>query len=534
MARRDGRHRVTRRTKIATGIVGLALAASGVAVATTAGEPGNASADPVDKAFFVDITTVAPNVKAPRNQRGASTGTFTVDCGENQNGHFNPDNFIAQPGIKNGAQHLHDYVGNLTTNADSTNESLLAGGTTCKNGDQSAYFWPVVRIDRGDGAAATTTTAAGGSATDGQSATTTTSPAAPATGEVDCPDVVSQLPTVPDQAMAEVTDNVNQLDQQVAEANQRLVSTQGQGGANFVQNAILGPLRDKRTAVINRIATAIGRFTQKPPLDTGGLAGCTVATSGRKGGGRGIQGSGGSQGKGGGKGGNGGATTTTTPAAGTTTTAPASTSSAADSTTSTTSAAASTTTLAGPSGADQEVGINDGTIIEPESAAITFRGSPVSKVTAMPQFLRALSGDAKPAINGTANARAAWTCTGHENTILAKYPICPAGTKVERIHDFPSCWDGKNIDSANHRTHIVFPDANGRCQNGFKAVPQLRITLVYDIPLDVQQNGEYKVDSFAEEHHDPLSDHDDFGNVMSQRLMWRLVNCINTGRICNE
>jgi hypothetical protein len=48
-----------------------------------------------------------------------------------------------------GAQHLHDYVGNLSTDADSNNKSLEAAGTTCKNGDKSAYFWPVVRINDG-------------------------------------------------------------------------------------------------------------------------------------------------------------------------------------------------------------------------------------------------------------------------------------------------------------------------------------------------------------------------------------------------
>jgi hypothetical protein len=31
-----------------------------------------------------------------------------------------------------------------------------------------------------------------------------------------------------------------------------------------VQNAILGPLEDKRVATINRIATAIGRTADKP------------------------------------------------------------------------------------------------------------------------------------------------------------------------------------------------------------------------------------------------------------------------------
>ncbi|MGW0580698.1 hypothetical protein ACWD25_33195, partial [Streptomyces sp. NPDC002920] len=59
------------------------------------------------------------------------------------------------------------------------------------------------------------------------------------------------------------------------EANQRLIDTVGQGGANFVQNAILGPLADKRTSTIDRIAISIGRAGTKP---TGleALAACTL------------------------------------------------------------------------------------------------------------------------------------------------------------------------------------------------------------------------------------------------------------------
>ena len=103
-----------------------------------------------DKSQFVDITKVKANVKKPKAENDATTGTFTVNCGKNENGHFNPDNFIAQPGVRNGAEHLHDYVGNLSTNADSNNKSLQKAGTTCKNGDKSAYFWPVVRINDGE------------------------------------------------------------------------------------------------------------------------------------------------------------------------------------------------------------------------------------------------------------------------------------------------------------------------------------------------------------------------------------------------
>jgi hypothetical protein len=117
---------------------------------------------------------------------------------------------------------------------------------------------------------------------------------------------------------------------------------------------------------------------------------------------------------------------------------------------------------------------------------------------------------------------------------LSKYVICPKGSKVKRIHDFPSCWDGKNTDSANHRTHIVFSDKAGKCPQGFKNVPQLQVTLVYNVPQDVQQKGQYKVDAFAQEKHNPRSDHDDFGNVMSKKIMNRLVNCVNSGKACAE
>jgi hypothetical protein len=83
-------------------------------------------------------------------------------------------------------------------------------------------------------------------------------------GQISCPDVASQLPAIPAQAQAEVQRNLELLNTQIAEANNRLVTSAGEGGANFVQNAILGPLEDKRVATINRIATAIGRNADKP------------------------------------------------------------------------------------------------------------------------------------------------------------------------------------------------------------------------------------------------------------------------------
>ncbi|WP_244328716.1 hypothetical protein [Streptomyces marokkonensis] len=78
-----------------------------------------------------------------------------------------------------------------------------------------------------------------------------------------CPSVEG-LPAIPPEAQDEVTRNLELLDKQLAEANSRLARSQGEGGPNFVQNAILGPLEGKRTAALNRIETAIGRVAEKP------------------------------------------------------------------------------------------------------------------------------------------------------------------------------------------------------------------------------------------------------------------------------
>ncbi len=98
-------------------------------------------------------------------------------------------------------------------------------------------------------------------------------------GTISCPDVASQLPAIPASAQAEVDRNLTLLQTQIGEANKRLVETVGQGGPNFVQNAILGPLEDKRIATVNRIATAIGRTAEKPTgLDA--LAPCALNADG--------------------------------------------------------------------------------------------------------------------------------------------------------------------------------------------------------------------------------------------------------------
>ncbi|GAA3926197.1 DUF1996 domain-containing protein [Actinoplanes auranticolor] len=572
----------TRTARVAMAVA--AVVASGALTATFVSSGGKGSADAATELNqYVPIEQVRPTVKDPAPGARASKGSFTVDCGTNGNGKFSPDNPVAQPGIRNGAEHVHDFVGNLAITANSSNADLDASGTTCRNGDKSSYFWPVVRIDKSvrSGAeaqralAATTPrvtcpsvrdrlpavpakakravdlrlaeldrgyaaanermaagkgridarlntavladlrqqrarlikgisgsiAAAGGGRTsgmvslvecdtdyDGMHAAMRHTAASVKAGlaanpQVRCPAVRDKLPGVPAQALDEVNRNLAELDRQVSEANERLITTRGQGGKNFVDNAILGPLKAKRTAVLDRIAIAISRNAARPQgLEV--LAGCTV-------------------------------TGQAPPQSGAT---PAPSAPAA---------------LPDPQGPNLELPNNTGGIVRPASVLIEYRGNATSKVVAMPKFLRALTGDAKPTSRGPANARATWSCSGFADRLADKYPICPPGSQVQRVQDFPGCWDGRNIDSTNHRDHLAFADpGTGACKQGFVAIPQLRITVSYDLSRDVQTRGQYALDSFPEEDHNPFSDHNDFVNVNSDRQMQKIAACINKGKSC--
>ncbi|GGO87416.1 hypothetical protein GCM10012280_25800 [Wenjunlia tyrosinilytica] len=425
-------------------------------------------------------------------------------------------------------------------------------------------------------------------------------------GTVDCPDVGLKLPAVPRQARTEVDRNLSRLDSQVADAYQRLIASRGQGGEDFVRNSILGPLESRRTATIDRIATAIGRSGQRPsgleasaPCTIKPVADTTGADQNQNGQnqngqnqdgqsqGQGQQGQGQQQGpspddfvditrvrpnvqkpRPGRNASKGlfisrcGRNETRHLNPDNVIVAPGVSNGAhhmhdyvgnasADGFSTNDSLAAADTTC---SNGDQSAyywpvlrlrdgrqegdanapgggkDANVGKILRPATVSIFFRGSPRSKVTAMPRFLRIITGDAKSFTNGPANANASWSCTGFENRRLKdKYPLCPEDSRVVRTFNFQSCWDGQNIDSANHRTHVAFAQANGVCPRGFRAIPQLVQRITYDVD---PENRRIAVDSFPEQLHKPGTDHGDFVNVISDGLMKKAVTCINSGRRC--
>jgi hypothetical protein len=182
--------------------------------------------------------------------------------------------------------------------------------------------------------------------------------------------------------------------------------------------------------------------------------------------------------------------------------------------------------------ADQPGGGQDGNlgqILTPATVTLDFLGNPHAPVRPMPRFLRIVTGDAKAVTKGPGAARAWWTCSGTPGRASAtQYPLCPAGQLVQRTGEFPSCWNGTDLDSETHRTHVLFPEPTGACPAGTVPIPRLRITLSYLVPA----GRSYAIDTFPDQGRKAVTDHFDFANLMPESLMRQAVACINAARTC--
>jgi hypothetical protein len=172
-----------------------------------------------------------------------------------------------------------------------------------------------------------------------------------------------------------------------------------------------------------------------------------------------------------------------------------------------------------------------GSIRTPAAVSITFRGNPQGPVAALPEFSRVSVGNAKAVTEPDApTGRVRWTCSGTpDRSTTTHYPLCPAGQLVERVADFPSCWDGGVASGTDYRAHVGFGDPDtGGCPAGTTAVPQLRITVGYRVPA----GRSYAIDTFPDQRGAAVADHFDFEDVMPPELMRLVVECINGGRQC--
>jgi len=89
---------------------------------------------------------------------------------------------------------------------------------------------------------------------------------------------------------------------------------------------------------------------------------------------------------------------------------------------------------------------------------------------------------------GTPESQAiSWNCIDFNGPPAAQTPgfantHCPDGLRAQVF--FPSCWDGINLDSSDHKSHMAYPDGvdSGQCPSSH---PVHLVSLFYEVWFDV-------------------------------------------------
>ena len=170
----------------------------------------------------------------------------------------------------------------------------------------------------------------------------------------------------------------------------------------------------------------------------------------------------------------------------------------------------------------------DGQAVTPTFAQIYYRRRTIRHVEAFPPGFRMIAGSSKATTPQPVRVTF-WNC-GVDGGVAptSTVPTCPdTGRHALRLHvTFPSCWDGKNLDSADHQSHVTYP-VGGRCPARLAhALPQ--ISLIYRYPVTGAGNVSLASGS-------PLSAHADFFNAWRQSDLQALVDgCLDALRHCQR
>ena len=168
----------------------------------------------------------------------------------------------------------------------------------------------------------------------------------------------------------------------------------------------------------------------------------------------------------------------------------------------------------------------NGVLVQPRFANVYYQsaGRPYKSVKTIPHGLEVVAGNAM-ATTPQSLSIVSWNCGADDDTAMSvTAPTCAAPTLTIHVN-FPDCWNGKTLDSADHKSHLAYHGRRGACPAGYPiAIPRVRVNVHYPTKggpgVALASGGQY-------------SGHADFFNAWVPKELDRLVKtCINAGRIC--
>ena len=172
----------------------------------------------------------------------------------------------------------------------------------------------------------------------------------------------------------------------------------------------------------------------------------------------------------------------------------------------------------------------DGKLIDPIEVTVYYgsRLKDPTRTQPFPPGFRMITGDASKQYDAHGNH---FWCAGIGGavgrTADGQFPVCSSTAHLVRQVSFADCWDGRHLDSPNHKDHVANGNHLGQCPASHP-VPIPSVSFVIGYPLSGYTEGITLASGNA------VSMHADFFNGWDEdALAARVRNCLNQAVKCN-
>lgn len=148
-----------------------------------------------------------------------------------------------------------------------------------------------------------------------------------------------------------------------------------------------------------------------------------------------------------------------------------------------------------------------------------YNGIKPGQVQPFPAGLRMIAGNAK---NTTAKGPFRYQCVGNGSSALWGPSIqnCPAGAMLWQMIFFPQCWDGVNLDSPDHKSHMSYTVSRACPATHPVPLPEITFNIAYDIKeADAPLHWRLSSDNYDRTLPGGYSSHGDWFNGWSDEVM---------------
>lgn len=172
----------------------------------------------------------------------------------------------------------------------------------------------------------------------------------------------------------------------------------------------------------------------------------------------------------------------------------------------------------------------NGRVVDPTEVTVYYgsRLKDPRRTQPFPYGLRMIEGDATKRSDPHGNR---FWCAGKGGEVGRSkdttFPVCAPTAHLVRQITFPDCWDGKHLDSPNHKDHMAGMTSKATCPASHP-VPIPSVSFVISYPLGGNTEG------LTLSSGNSFSMHADFFNGWDENaLAARVRNCLDQGVKCN-